>query len=167
MQTIEAATLVLQAFAEGTIVVQNTLGTELKLTASRGQKATMLGRSCASQNLQAVKDYDQLDEMPRLTIATDYQLTDPNQEEVCQYCGIDRHSFNDCRVAEHNFMKNGTYQCLHCWQEKGNKNYHDLSMCPFLNYRRNQQDKNSRLSERWNNSGFLTPGARLAEATRR
>ena len=167
MQTIEAATLVLQAFSTGEpITVQNTIGATLRLTASRGQKATIESRQSAEDHLRAVKSYEQLDNMPRITIAVDYRLTDPNQEEICQYCGIERHSFEQCPVAINNFRKSGTYMCLHCWQDKGQKKFHDQAMCPFLNYVRNQQDKNSSRSERWNNSGYITPGSSLAHEAR-
>ena len=91
MQTIEAATLVIQAFDRGTITVQNTIGATINLTASRGRKATFENRQCASEHLRAVKNYEQLDNMPRITIAIDYKITDPNQIEICQYCGIGRH----------------------------------------------------------------------------
>jgi len=166
MQSIEAATLVLQSFAENTISVQNTIGTPLRLTASRGQKATMESRQCASQHLRAVKNYDQLEDMPRITIAIDYRLTDPNSDEICQYCGNGQHGFDQCDVADKNFRVKGTYMCLHCWTAKGQKNFHDDAMCPYLNYVRNQQEKNSSRSERWNNSGYIAPGSSLARDAR-
>lgn len=162
MEDKDSAQGVIRKFKETRITVQHQAGKVLHLDASLGKKATFLGRRCASEWLTAVKNYDQLGEMPRLTIAADYQITNPHEEAWCEYCGNGRHSFEQCVVADNNFRAKGYATCDFRREVKGLPDeYHDSTMCPFCEYRQNLERKNSSRQHRWNNQGWVKPGAHL------